>query len=300
MNFNEILREKRPNLSMGSLITYCSLLRSVARSLDAEPTMEFYMDHERILRALESRPINTRKTITTALYLLTDNPAYRDSFMEDVAEVQKDMERQEMNQKQRDAWMSFSDIRSIWEMSEMAWNSFIDRPSLSREDYQILQKFVILSLMTGVFIPPRRLLDYTEMKVRNVDTSRDNYIEFVGSPAVLVFNRYKTQAIYGQQRIPIPPPLEMILKRWVRINPTEWLLFDNSMSSKLSTSSLNQRLNRYFGNRISADMLRHIYISEVSMKAMPALEYLRDVAYKMGHSLNMAMLYKKQVALLED
>jgi len=52
-------------------------------------------------------------------------------------------------------------------------------------------------------------------------------------------------------------------------------------------------LNAIFDKNISASMLRHIYVSDVTLKNMPKLSELEKVAHDMGHSTAEQMMYKK-------
>ena len=49
--------------------------------------------------------------------------------------------------------------------------------NLTARDKQDLQNFVLLSVTSGLFIPPRRSLDYCAFKLRGVDHEKDNYME---------------------------------------------------------------------------------------------------------------------------
>ena len=95
------------------------------------------------------------------------------------------------------------------------------------------------------------------MKIANVDKEAGNYIEKTN----FVFNSYKTSKTYGRQEVPIPKELAAILKRWIKMDPSDFLLFD-SRFQPLTSVKLNQRLNRIFGGRrISINALRHSYLT---------------------------------------
>jgi hypothetical protein len=42
------------------------------------------------------------------------------------------------------------------------------KQSLTMTDLQSIQEYIIVALLGGLFIPPRRLLDYTEFRVKNI------------------------------------------------------------------------------------------------------------------------------------
>jgi hypothetical protein len=131
-------------------------------------------------------------------------------------------------------------------------------------------------------------MDYTSFKVRNVDTSTDNYMK--GN--TFVFNNYKTKNKYGTQEVKIPVRLRNILQKWSKKHTNEYLLFSEK-GTPLPQSRLTQKLNRIFGKNISVNMLRHIFISERVLEAAPALQKLEDIAEDMGHSVGTQQLYKK-------
>ena len=90
----------------------------------------------------------------------------------------------------------------------------------SKKDFKKLTNYITFQLVSGLHIPPRRSLDWVAMKVKNIDPLLDNYMD----GDVFVFNRYKTDKIYGQQRISVPPKLLEILAQWQLINPYEYLI----------------------------------------------------------------------------
>ena len=60
--------------------------------------------------------------------------------------------------------------------------------NFTANEVQQIQNYVLLSLLSGVFIPPRRSLDYCEFKIRNINKMNDNYMD----ANKLVFDIYKT------------------------------------------------------------------------------------------------------------
>ncbi len=72
-------------------------------------------------------------------------------------------------------------------------------------------EYFILALMSGVQIPPRRSLDYADMKIRNYNKNTDNYYE----NGKFTFNQYKTFKQYGRVTIDIKllaPELNTLIK----------------------------------------------------------------------------------------
>ena len=144
-------------------------------------------------------------------------------------------------------------------------------------DLQDIQSFVMLSLF--VLLPPRRALDYSEMKITNIDKKSDNYIK--GNN--LVFNIYKTSKQKGQQVLAIPKELKSILNKWIKNNTTDYLLFDNK-GNKLTSVKINQRFKKLFGKSFSVNMFRKLYLSDKYADTMTEMKNLEKDMVSMGSS----------------
>jgi len=147
---------------------------------------------------------------------------------------------------------------------------------LTPNDLQQIQSFIILSLLGGIFIPPRRSKDYVDFVIKDIDKGK-NYIE----KHKMYFNSYKTAKTYGCQIIDIPKPLQSIWKKWITItiNPTKTLLFDINMNP-LSSVKLNQRINKIFsGRKVSVNALRHSYLTDkYTTHSQVDKEWAKDMA----------------------
>ena len=142
--------------------------------------------------------------------------------------------------------------------------------------------------MSGIYIPPRRNLDYCEFKIKNVDKEKDNYLD----KNSLVFNTYKTAKFYGEQRIEIPKELKSILTKWIKLNDTDHLLFDIN-GSKLTSVKLTQRLNKIFGKHSGANLLRHLYLTERFSDTIKKNNEIDDTMEEMGSSASQLKTYVK-------
>ena len=62
----------------------------------------------------------------------------------------------------------------------------------------------------------------------------------------------------------------------------------------LSSSQISRMLNKIFdGKKISVDMLRHIYLTDL-YKNVPSIRDMEKTAEDMGHSVESAMTYVKR------
>jgi hypothetical protein len=288
------IKTNRPKLSNGSINTYTSILSNLYKKINGNTQidLDFFNNYDTIIEFLKDVPPKNRKTILSSLVIITENnkndavKKYRDLMMADGDHARKEDEKQLKTEKQKDNWISFEDIQKIYKDVQKEVSPLMKKQNPTMDDFQRIQNYIILSIYT--LIPPRRLLDYTLFKIRNVDKENDNYME----KNTFIFNKYKTAKFYGSQNIEIPRKLKDILKKWIMMNPTDYLLFDNH-KKPLNPSKLNQRLNKIFGKKLSVNMIRHIFISDEVLKNIPALEKLKDTATKMAHDINMQMLYKK-------
>ncbi len=79
MNLAKILKEKRPTLSNNSVKTYSSVLKSLHAKIFGSTTpltIDNFQQTEKILDALGDKTPVTRKTILSALVVLTNNYKY--------------------------------------------------------------------------------------------------------------------------------------------------------------------------------------------------------------------------------
>jgi hypothetical protein len=278
-DLKEFIKDKRPTLSEGSLKTYVSILRSLHKKIwGGNINVKDFDNSKKVLEFLKELPANKRKTLLSALTVITDDAAYRKQMMEDVSDYNKEINKQEKTENQKESWVTTEEVKTIYDMLKKNADLLYKKSSHSSSELQQIQNFIILALMSGVFIPPRRSLDYCEFKIKNINKETDNYLE----KNKLVFNRYKTAKTYGQQSVDIPVQLRNILTKWSKINPTDYLLVDTN-GNKLNSVKLNQRFNSIFGGRkIATNQMRHTFLTdkyaETSKKNKEMEQDLTDMA----------------------
>ena len=94
MNFQELIeseiKKNRDKLSASSLKTYVSTLFNLHKKIGSnDDTLKFFNNSTDILKYLEQKPASTRKTILSALFVLTGDDAYRALMLTDCKEVNK-------------------------------------------------------------------------------------------------------------------------------------------------------------------------------------------------------------------
>jgi len=294
-NLKDYLAKEKPSLSQSSLTTYNSILKSlytkVFQSNDID-IHKFKEETNKILDYLKDLPYNKRKTTLSALLIINPNEKrYRDLMLNDINTYNQEEKKQIMNEKQQDNWITEDEIKQKWELAKKNATLLYKKQKLSSADLQEIQSFIILSLLSGLFIPPRRLLDYCEpFKIKNIDTDKDNYID----KCFLIFHTYKTAKFYGRQEVAMPLPLKRLLQKWITVNPTDYLLFDSQMKP-LSSVKLNQRLVKLFDNKkIGVNMLRHIYLSTKYQPLATMNKELENDFKQMGSSTAQTNVYIKK------
>ena len=291
------LKENRPKISDSSIRTYSSIVSNLFRymhddlhkSLDG--ALEFFeKEPKKVLTFLKDKEGSKRKTILAALVVLTlhkedVSEQYRKTMLDDARKYNDDEKDQEKSSSQKKNWISQEELKKIYDELAKDTKNLLKKDSLTPTEFQRLQHYVILSLYT--LQPPRRLMDYTEMKLNNVDKEKDNYIEKKN----MIFNKYKTSKFSGKEEVPMNPKLKYILDKWKKVNPSEYLLVGTN-NKKLTSSQLQQRLNTILGRQASVNILRHSFLSD-KYKDIDIRD-MEKTATAMGHSKEQAMLYVKK------
>lgn len=291
MNLKEELKKLRPNLSDGSIKTYSSILRNLHKKVFENQEIEKsnFNECNKVLEHLKDMPPNKRKTILSALVVLTDKDEYRNIMNGDVSDYNKEIQKQEKSETQRENWIETDEIREVFNRLENDTKILFKKQNKTNADIQQIQNYIIVSLLGGIFIPPRRSLDYCSMKIKNINKDEDNYI----NKNKFVFNRYKTAKTYGQQDLEIPQQLKNILNRWITINDGEYLLRDKN-GNQMTSTKLNQYMNRIFGGKkIAVNSMRHTYLTDKYKQTSEENKKLAKDMAEMGSSTNMADTYIK-------
>jgi len=280
MDLTAELKKLRPTLSEGSLKTYTSILRSLhSKIFGGSIDKKDYDDSNKILEFLKDLPPNKKKSILSALVVISGKPEYRKEMLEDIKEYTADAKKMEKTPSQEANWVTQDEIKSIFNDHKQDAMSCYKKSKLNMTDLQTIQQYIILCLLSGIFIAPRRSLDYTEFKISNIDKDADNYLD----KNELVFNKYKTAKFYNEQRVSCPKELLSILKKWIKTNNNDYLLFDSN-GEKLTSVKLNQRLEKIFGKKVAVNLLRHSFLTDRFKDEIERSKKMASVAEDMGTS----------------
>ncbi len=298
--FKEYLKGKRNNLSNSSVNTYSSILRSLHKQIWGSASIDpsNFDKTKEVIQALKDLTPNRRKTILSALVVITNDKDYRELMMEDIQNYRKEIEQQKKTPSQQENWVTKEEINAKYKELEKIAKPLFKKENPTRSDLQKMQNFIIVALLGGMHVPVRRSKDYVDFKIRDVDKSKDNYISDDGKN--LVFNSYKTAKAYGEQKIGLKTPLRNLLRKWIAVNPSDYLLIDShgaplgGEKSGNGSVKLNQRLNKLFNKKVGVNMLRHSIMTDKFGDMLSKQKKAEEYMNKAGSSADMLTTYVKE------
>lgn len=256
--------------------------------------------HLRLSEFAESTQKSILACIVSALTLVKDKPTYKKVYTywfnemmdrsKDKEDSSKKSERQEAN------WLSWEVVKSHEKRLMDDISKFESLKELTPAQYDTVLSLVVLSLYT--MIPPRRNQDYQYMYVvkKEADAKEDDMNYLVLDSKKFIFNKYKTAKTHGKQTFDIPDELMDIIKLYLKHSPVwspkqkkpVYLLVNYHGEPLLAVNSITRILNRIFGKKVGATMLRHIYLSYKY-----DISEMKQDADAMGHSLELQRQYLK-------
>jgi hypothetical protein len=286
------LKRMRPEIADSSLKTYTSLLTNLHKSTfgkDEPISIDSFRKKDEIVKTLSNASINTCKTTLSALVVLTGMNEYRELMLEQIAKYKTNENKQQMSEKQIKNEVSQEEIDSEYDELKKIATALYKKRNINLDDLQQIQQYIIASLYFGYYIAPRRA-ENIKVKLKDFKSDTDNYIK--GNK--IIYNQYKTSKFYGRQEILMPVPLRKIIKKWVEVNPTGFLLFDTKFQP-LTSVSLNQRINKLFtSKKVGINGLRHSYMSKKYGDTIDTNKDIADDLEAMGSSSAQEAVYIKE------
>lgn len=278
------LKEKK-NLSTTTIGNYVRSLK-IANCKQNFDSLDFLKKKKKVEECLQPYKEGSKKAIITAICSVlnfykkeTLHKYYYDKL---IAFTKPELH--EKSEAQKENWMEWSDVLKIK-----------DDLKNKADTHENRLKYMVMCMYTE--IEPRRVLDYVAMhvvpKLKTDLSTLNNYIALKEN--VFVFNRYKTQGKYGQQKITVPTELRKSIDEYLETHPLKDesnypFLVTREGNAFKGSSSITMMLNRVFKKKISASMLRHIYISH---KFGSELKERERVANNMAHSMSQQKEYIK-------
>jgi len=316
---NEIIKKNRPHLASSSITNYSRHLVNLYKKIQDKQTAPSSLDElidlyftktgfNKTLQYLnKNSKYNVRKTLLASIIALCDTEdkqqmalceKYRQIMMKDINAYNEEQKGQTKTADQEKNWLKHDEIKQVYEdlHKEVLQYKLWSKQSLNKKDYDLLQSFIILSKY--ILIPPRRIQDYLNLVVQPDDNM--NYLD--NKKSELVFNSYKTKDAYKEQRVKVDKKLKSLLQRWIKkkrdLGIDSQYVFSRMDGTQYIQPELTAIIQKIFynktGKKVSVNLLRHAYISDVVLKDMPVLDMLQEKAEDMGHSINQMLLYKKK------
>ncbi len=295
--------------------TVVAYLRNLVILNDREAfdNLAFLRNIPAIMRKMEKYALSTKKnllaTIASVLSIQTA-PAYKKLYEDYSVKLKEahgliDKERGDtmtQTEKEKEGWVEWKDVLAkLEDLKDQAKDARDDAkrpkaPSNAKSKALLkAQDYLVLALYT--YLPPRRNMDYQDMKVVLGGLTKDspknvNYLDMFKNQ--FVFNRYKTAGATGQQIVDIPEELMEVIKEYLRVHPKDidddgefWFLI-TATGRKIPANGITRILNRIFKKKVGASMLRHIYLSH---KYGSTVKDMKKDAAAMAHSEKVQKTY---------
>jgi len=150
----EYIKEKRANLSASSLTTYTSILFNLYKKVFGTDNIDFekFEDTTKIIEHLKDTPASRRKTILSALVVITNNNKYRELMSEDISNYNHEISKQEKTETQKENWLSNEEINDTFNKYKKEAELLYKKQHLTMADMQTIQDFIILCLLSGIYM----------------------------------------------------------------------------------------------------------------------------------------------------
>ena len=309
-----IMKERGTKQNSANL--YASNILRLGRLTNSDPFSKNWIKKE--MNSIEkvvddAKPI-ARKNMLQALVIYLRTMKADDEDIEKVSEklkiinkeIEDELQKQKKTEKQATNWATLKELRGVLRKyekelkKEKVFEGEGDLPMKLKEKLKLYLTGMLY--LSGDDNPPRRL-EYGNMlivsqskydKLTNEEREKNNYLVVKGrNKKMFHLANYKTANTYGVLTTPVGKPLNKVLNVWLRYHKGDYLL-SNSKDNPLNGSQMTKLLYQVFeptGKKISANLLRHIYLSE----KFPAQNQEKtEIANLMGHSVEQANEYSKK------
>lgn len=287
-----VLRIRKPYVTLLTISNQARLIRCLYESL--YPHDHFFdvdkLEHtpiETICQYIDTKNIANRKNISSAMISIHRYPEYSQYIQKANTEYQTRVSNNIPTVREVDNAISTNDIELLGSTLVNQYNSLMDENIVvyTPDQQMLVRNYIVFCLVSGIYIPPRRNMDWFNFKIRNINTV-DNYID----GHEFVFNSYKNGAHKGQQRIHIPDELYALLQVWIGINPTDYLV-PTKFGKRCHGSTFTDIVNSIFGNGKGTNQLRKAYLQNHFGNMVD----LDSTMVSMGSSSNVINSYIKQL-----
>jgi len=289
-NFTDYLNKK--DLSSKTVETYCESMNHLSKKLFKKTdmnslTLQDIQDYKKILTYIYSPGVTINKKrmlISSIVHYINAIPDYCPKIKECILAEKGNIYNfcksastyQKPTEKDIENKVSMKDIIDIREE--------LKEGLTKRYNKNLDVKYLVLCLYT--YLPPLRLQDYIGTKVykkNNNPIEGENYVDL--SKKELIIQDHKNKKHCGTRTIPLPDELMKVIKKFHKKADTIYLLpKTNKLDEPLKKCALVNMLARIIGKRVSSQILRKVFVSEL-LASNPTKEERERVSKIMGHSL---------------
>jgi hypothetical protein len=262
--------------------------------------LSFLKNTDSVMAIINTRALSTRGTTFCFINNVLASQPRTKKLRETYAALSKDtwdaigkLDKHSKSKRQEDNMVPMEQVLKRRQELRDSVASFENSESLTRAEYDCLMSWFLVCLYT--MVQPRRNQDYSLMEICEQlpedPTTGVNYL--VLSEHKFVFQHYKTRRHYGTQELDIPDELMGAITLFLKHRPdgkSDRLIVTHSGDPLSSANGITRLLNRAFGQKIGATMLRHIFLTD--KYAETVMERQADCA-AMGHSMATQMEYVK-------
>lgn len=295
---------------------YLSTLNAMAKKMGYDSTPDdkgkwIEKHYDDLIKHIDSlTSLHTRKNKITVLLVFAQTFDLKKSIIDDLTKrmdalagkVKSNYEKNEMNEKQKENWVSVADIDA--KINELK-NAIPKTPTeRNYKDYYAVIRYLILLIHRNA--PLRNdLADCQIYTDKPADMSADvNYLIVPKKGnAYLIMNNFKTKEIYKtNKKINFSPLITSELRKYMplilSISSNHWLLVEKSNHDKpLSRNAFTKFFNKIFApKKVSTTMIRHSVVSELYQVNADEYKDKQQLADVMQHSVNTAgLIYAKDL-----
>lgn len=303
--FTEKICQKREKCSESSALTHFLTISRVFRiahdkdrkyKIEKIPKTSTWITSSLIKKIKKLELVPQRNLITSIVVYLDLTGAkkklqkeFSERMYEIVKEIRKNAKPYERSQKQKQNWITKSEIDDFWEERHSIANKLLRKKNLSEKEKQEVQKSLIVALHFGKGLPPGRLDWATATWSKTENGQNEDTLVFQKKNRWYVSVFGKTKRTFGKSVLPIHKPLSVLLKRWfTKTGVIGNRVFFTTQSKPFTHSTYGNYLKRIFQRKFSknigASLLRSMYVSNKYKNLPTLLAEFQRTARQMLHS----------------
>tara|TARA_R110000772_G_scaffold56410_1_gene128431 strand:+ start:643 stop:1578 length:936 start_codon:yes stop_codon:yes gene_type:complete len=275
MNFQEIIKLSKPDLSDSSVKAYDSILKKLNTSNSS--TLDFLLNTNNILNEIKENKTTTQQNKLNAIIVALKSNSnkykqeiiiYQNHFNKLKLAYNEFLNKQEKTDTQNENWITYDELIKMANKFKYKLRDLKNKEELSKAEYEILLFNVILQ--THINIPLRNdLPEFQIINEKNYTDDDNNYLVIKNkSNMYFVLNNYKTSKTFGKIIIHVPKKLNNLYNMWFRYNKSKYFITSiQDRSQPITTNNYTKYFNKLFhvyypSKLISSSMVRHIIITE--------------------------------------